>query len=115
MASSRANWLAAALLAGGAALAAHASAAPVQIEVETLAELDEALAAGAVSILLDNFSLDDMREAVRVTNRRAVLEASGGINMDTVRAIAATGVDRISVGSLTKDVQATDYSLRITG
>lgn len=86
---------------------------PIQIEVENLAELAEALAAGAVSILLDNFSLDLMREAVSMTNGRAQLEASGGINRETVRAIAETGVDRISIGSLTKDVRAVDYSLRI--
>lgn len=85
----------------------------IQVEVETLAELHEALAAGAVSILLDNFTLSAMREAVTVTNGRALLEASGGVNMDSVRAIAETGVDRISIGSLTKDVQATDYSLRV--
>ena len=88
---------------------------PVQIEVETIAELEEALAAGAKSVLLDNFNLDMMREAVKVNAGRALLEASGGINMDTLRAIAETGVDRISIGSLTKDVRATDYSLRIVG
>jgi nicotinate-nucleotide pyrophosphorylase (carboxylating) len=87
----------------------------IQVEVESIAELEEALAAGAVSILLDNFDLDMMREAVRINDGRALLEASGGINMQTVRAIAETGVDRISVGSLTKDVKATDYSLRIIG
>ncbi|WP_292044262.1 carboxylating nicotinate-nucleotide diphosphorylase [Massilia sp. UBA6681] len=91
------------------------SGAPVQIEVETIAQLEEALAAGVKSVLLDNFDLDMMVEAVRVNAGRALLEASGGINMDTVRAIAETGVDRISVGSLTKDVRATDYSLRIVG
>ncbi|MFC7517695.1 carboxylating nicotinate-nucleotide diphosphorylase [Herbaspirillum sp. GCM10030257] len=85
----------------------------IQVEVESLAELEEALAAGAVSILLDNFSLDMMRDAVAITADRAMLEASGGINMTTVRAIAETGVDRISIGSLTKDVKATDYSLRV--
>ncbi|MEN3277964.1 MAG: hypothetical protein V7631_3754 [Massilia sp.] len=88
---------------------------PVQIEVETIAQLEEALAAGVKSVLLDNFNLDMMREAVKVNAGRALLEASGGINMDTVRAIAETGVDRISIGSLTKDVRATDYSLRIVG
>ncbi|HEY8101273.1 MAG TPA: carboxylating nicotinate-nucleotide diphosphorylase [Burkholderiaceae bacterium] len=87
----------------------------IQVEVETLSELNEALAAGATSVLLDNFTLDAMREAVSVTNGRAVLEASGGVNMDSVRAIAETGVDRISIGSLTKDVRATDYSLRVIG
>lgn len=91
------------------------SGAPVQIEVETIAQLEEALAAGVKSVLLDNFDLGMMVDAVRVNAGRALLEASGGINMDTVRAIAETGVDRISIGSLTKDVRATDYSLRITG
>jgi len=86
---------------------------PVQIEVETIAQLEEALAAGVKSVLLDNFDLAMMREAVQVNSGRALLEASGGINLDTVRAIAETGVDRISIGSLTKDVHATDYSLRI--
>jgi len=85
----------------------------IQVEVETLDELAEALAAGAVSILLDNFSNDMMREAVTINAGRALLEASGGINFDTVRAIAETGVNRISIGSLTKDIRATDYSLRI--
>jgi len=84
----------------------------IQIEVETLAELDEALAAGARSVLLDNMSLADMREAVRRSAGRAVLEASGGVDLDSVRAIAETGVDRISVGKLTKDVQAVDLSMR---
>jgi nicotinate-nucleotide pyrophosphorylase (carboxylating) len=85
----------------------------IQVEVETLDELNEALAAGATSILLDNFTLAAMREAVAVTKGRALLEASGGVNMDSVRAIAETGVDRISIGSLTKDIRATDYSLRV--
>ena len=86
---------------------------PVQIEVETIAQLEEALTAGVKSVLLDNFDLDMMRAAVAVNAGRALLEASGGINLDSVRAIAETGVDRISIGSLTKDVRATDYSLRI--
>lgn len=96
-----------------AAAAALDSGMPVQIEVETLAQLSEALAAGATSVLLDNFELDAMREAVGLTAGRALLEASGGVNMESVRAIAETGVDRISIGALTKDVKATDYSLRI--
>ncbi|WP_070248025.1 carboxylating nicotinate-nucleotide diphosphorylase [Duganella phyllosphaerae] len=87
----------------------------IQVEVENLAELKEALDAGAVSVLLDNFSTDLMREAVAMNAGRALLEASGGINFDTVRAIAETGVDRISIGSLTKDIRATDFSLRIIG
>jgi nicotinate-nucleotide pyrophosphorylase (carboxylating) len=106
--------------AGGVTAALEAATAlesgvTIQVEVETIAQLEEALAAGATSVLLDNFNLDMMREAVRVNAARALLEASGGINMETVRAIAETGVDRISIGSLTKDVKATDYSLRIVG
>jgi nicotinate-nucleotide pyrophosphorylase (carboxylating) len=85
----------------------------VQIEVESLAELQEAIGQGAKSILLDNFNLDQMREAVRLTNGRALLEASGGITKNQLRAIAATGVDRISIGKLTKDIQAIDFSMRI--
>ncbi len=85
----------------------------VQVEVESLAQLEEALLAGATSVLLDNFSLAMMRDAVTLTAGRALLEASGGISMDTVRAIAETGVDRISIGSLTKDIRATDYSMRV--
>jgi nicotinate-nucleotide pyrophosphorylase (carboxylating) len=97
------------------ALAARlAGPVPVQIEVENLDQLRQALQAGATSVLLDNFTLDAMREAVAVTAGRALLEASGGINHETVRAIAETGVDRISIGSLTKDIRAVDYSLRIT-
>lgn len=85
----------------------------IQIEVERLDQLSEALDAGATSILLDNFELETMREAVKINAGRALLEASGGVNMESVRAIAETGVDRISIGALTKDVKATDYSLRI--
>jgi nicotinate-nucleotide pyrophosphorylase (carboxylating) len=109
------NHIAAAGGVGKALAAADAlnSGKPVQIEVETLAQLSEALAAGATSVLLDNFELDAMREAVALNAGRALLEASGGVNLDSVRAIAETGVDRISVGSLTKDIKATDYSLRI--
>ena len=104
--------------AGGVAAALHAAQAldcgvSIQIEVETLAQLDEALAAGAQSVLLDNFTLEMMRDAVRMTAERAVLEVSGGVNFDSVAAIAATGVDRISIGSLTKDVRATDFSMRL--
>ncbi|MEW5710130.1 MAG: carboxylating nicotinate-nucleotide diphosphorylase [Pseudomonadota bacterium] len=87
--------------------------APIQIEVENLAQLEEALAAGARLILLDNLSLDAMREAVRLTAGRAELEASGGITLENVRAIAETGVQRISIGSLTKDVKAVDFSMRV--
>lgn len=95
-----------------AALALNAGVT-IQIEVETLEQLEAALAAGAQSVLLDNFSLNMMRDAVAMNKGRALLEASGGVNRDSVRAIAETGVDRISIGGLTKDVRATDYSLRI--
>ncbi|MEF8713316.1 MAG: carboxylating nicotinate-nucleotide diphosphorylase [Accumulibacter sp.] len=84
----------------------------VQIEVETLAELGQALDAGATMILLDNMGLDEMREAVAIAAGRAVLEASGNVSLESVRAIAETGVDRISIGSLTKDVRALDLSMR---
>ena len=85
----------------------------IQIEVESLDQLDQALAAGATSVLLDNFTLLAMREAVVRTAGRALLEASGGVTLAALRDIAATGVDRISVGKLTKDVVATDYSMRV--
>jgi nicotinate-nucleotide pyrophosphorylase (carboxylating) len=84
----------------------------VQIEVETLDQLEEALQAGAKLILLDNFNQEGMREAVRLTAGRAALEASGGVTLGSVRAIAETGVDRISVGGLTKSVRAVDLSMR---
>ncbi len=84
----------------------------IQIEVETLAQLEEALDANASMILLDNMEIDVMRRAVALNAGRAVLEASGGVSLARVRAIAETGVDRISIGSLTKDVRAVDLSLR---
>ena len=90
------------------------SASFVEIEVENLSELNEALNAGARMILLDNMSLADMREAVRLNASRAILEVSGGVNQQTVRDIAATGVDRISIGALTKDIKAIDFSMRFS-
>ncbi len=84
----------------------------IQIEVETLEQLAEALDAGARMILLDNMDLHQMRQAVGLTAGRAELEASGGVSLETVRAIAETGVDRISIGGLTKNVRAIDLSLR---
>ena len=84
----------------------------IQIEVENLAQLTEALDFGVKMILLDNMGLAQMREAVNINDGRALLEASGGVQLETVRAIAETGVDRISVGSLTKDIRAIDLSLR---
>ena len=84
----------------------------IQVEVENADELKQALAAGATMVLLDNMSLDEMREAVAISAGRAVLEASGNVTLETLRAIAETGVDRISVGALTKDVRALDLSMR---
>ena len=84
----------------------------IEVEVENLAELKDALDAGVSMILLDNMSLADMRDAVAINAGRAQLEASGGVNLERVRAIAETGVDRISIGTLTKDVRALDLSLR---
>jgi nicotinate-nucleotide pyrophosphorylase (carboxylating) len=84
----------------------------VQVEVESLDQLREALDAGATLVLLDNFDLPAMREAVKIAGDRAELEASGGVRLATVRAIAETGVHRISIGSLTKDIEALDLSLR---
>jgi nicotinate-nucleotide pyrophosphorylase (carboxylating) len=96
--------------------AAHriAPGKPVEIEVESLAELKEALDAGADIVMLDELSLDDMREAVRLNAGRAKLEASGGINDSTLRVIAETGVDYISIGAMTKDVKAVDLSMRLS-
>ncbi|SRR5581483_12072205 len=85
---------------------------PIQVEVETLAQLEEAIACGAKLILLDNFDLGGMRDAVRIAAARAELEASGGITLESVRRVAETGVDRISVGALTKDIEAIDLSMR---
>jgi nicotinate-nucleotide pyrophosphorylase (carboxylating) len=84
----------------------------IQVEVETLTQLEEALAAGATMVLLDNMDLEQMRAAVAAAGGRAQLEASGGVNLERVRQIAETGVDRISIGGLTKDVRAIDLSLR---
>ncbi len=88
----------------------------IEIEVETLSELDEALAAGAQMVLLDNMALPDLHEAVRRNQLRgagrAVLEISGGVTLESVHELAQTGVDRISVGALTKDVKAVDFSMR---
>jgi nicotinate-nucleotide pyrophosphorylase (carboxylating) len=104
--------------AGGVAAAVKAAQAlnsgvDIQVEVENMAELAQAIDAGAKSILIDNFTTDQMREAVAFTTGRALLEASGGIDLDQMRAIAATGVDRISLGKLTKDIHAVDFSMRI--
>jgi nicotinate-nucleotide pyrophosphorylase (carboxylating) len=84
----------------------------VEVEVENFAELEEALAARPDIIMLDNFDLTAMAEAVKITGGRVKLEASGNVNFDTVRPIAETGVDYISIGGLTKDVRAIDLSMR---
>ncbi|PJE42803.1 MAG: nicotinate-nucleotide diphosphorylase (carboxylating) [Pseudomonas sp.] len=86
---------------------------PVEVEVESLEELRQALDAGADIIMLDELSLDDMREAVALTQDQAKLEASGGVSESTLRAIAETGVDYVSIGTLTKDVEAVDLSMRL--
>ena len=102
--------------AGGIAAALAATqnvTVPVQIEVETLDELQSALNAGAVLILLDNFGLDQLRAAVKLTRDRAILEASGGITLSNLRAIAETGVQRISIGAITKHIHAIDLSMRM--
>ncbi len=114
------------ILAAGSIAAAMAAAKQVaeategrckfiQVEVETLDELQQALTAGAKMVLLDNMSLAQMREAVAISAGRAVLEASGNVNLETLRGIAETGVDRISIGGLTKDVRALDLSMRFQG
>ena len=105
--------------AGGVAAAVKAAQAlnagvDIQVEVENFTELKEALDAGAKNILIDNFTTEQMKEAVAFTHGRALLEASGGIDLDQMRAIAATGVDRISLGKLTKDIKAVDFSMRIS-
>ncbi|MFW5969053.1 MAG: carboxylating nicotinate-nucleotide diphosphorylase [Halofilum sp. (in: g-proteobacteria)] len=103
------------ITAAVAALRAAYPRAPLTVEVETLDQVREALAAGADRLLLDNFSLDDLRTAVVDNAGRAWLEASGGITRANVRAVAETGVDCISIGALTKDIQALDLSMRFAG
>jgi nicotinate-nucleotide pyrophosphorylase (carboxylating) len=100
----------------GAAVARARESAPgkpVEVEVENLDQLEQALEAGADRIMLDNFTLPDLREAVALVSGRAELEASGGITEDTLPRVAATGVDFISIGTLTKDVKALDLSMRL--
>jgi nicotinate-nucleotide pyrophosphorylase (carboxylating) len=111
------NHIAAAGGIGPALAAARAlnAGVEIQIEVENLSELQQALDGGATSVLIDDFSRDDMRRAVALTGGRALLEVSGGVDLASVREIAATGVDRISIGKLTKDVRAIDLSMRVVG
>jgi len=96
-----------------AAQAVAAQASFIEIEVETLEQLAEALEAGAKMVLLDNMPLPMLREAVRINAGRAILEISGGVTLEGLRELAETGVDRISIGTLTKDVKATDFSMRL--
>lgn len=107
------------IAAAGGVTAALKRAAPlaatakfIEVEVETLGQLREALDCGANMVLLDNMSVTDLVQAVAITAGRAILEVSGGVNLDTVQEIAATGIDRISIGALTKDVKAIDFSMR---
>ena len=97
----------------GAAKASNRHSFRVQVEVETLDQLAEAIAAGADAIMLDNMDLKTMAEAVRLTSGKVVLEASGGVTLDNVREVAATGVDLISVGALTHSARAVDMSMEI--
>ena len=85
----------------------------MEVEVESLEELRQALEAGADIIMLDELSLDEIRQAVALTQGRAKLEASGGVNESTLRAIAQTGVDYVSIGTLTKDIKSVDLSMRL--
>ncbi|VAX11134.1 Quinolinate phosphoribosyltransferase [decarboxylating] [hydrothermal vent metagenome] len=108
------------IMAAGSILAAveqaqaNAPGLEIEVEVEDLEELEQALSAGVQRVLLDNFALDLLREAVQIGKGRARLEASGGVNLTTIRAIAETGIDDISVGALTKDVEAVDFSMRFS-
>ncbi|MDD5754992.1 MAG: nicotinate-nucleotide diphosphorylase, partial [Methylococcales bacterium] len=94
-------------------IAREQSDMPIEVEVENCAELEQALNTKPNRIMLDNFTLDDLRQAVKLTAGKVELEASGNIDLSTIRAVAETGVDFISIGALTKNVQAIDLSLRI--
>jgi nicotinate-nucleotide pyrophosphorylase (carboxylating) len=101
-------------IGGAVELVRAATDLPVELECDTLAQVEEALAAGVEAILLDNMTLDELRAAVTLVDERARLEASGGVTLDTIRAIAETGVDEISVGALTHSARALDVSLELT-
>lgn len=105
--------MAAGSIANAVQIAREQSNAPIEVEVENLAELEQALNAKPNRIMLDNFTLDDLRYAVKLTAGKAELEASGNIDLTTIRAVAETGVNFISIGALTKNVQAIDLSMRI--
>lgn len=93
---------------------ALAAGVPIEVEVENFSELEQALASEVDIIMLDNFGIDDLKQAVAINQGRAKLEASGNITLDNIRRVAETGVDRISVGALTKDIKAVDLSLRFS-
>jgi len=101
-------------LTGAVELVRGATSLPIEVECETLDQVGEALDLGVDAILLDNMTLDELRDAVALTNRRARLEASGGVNLDTIRAVAETGVDEISVGAITHSAPSLDVSLELT-
>ena len=101
-------------LVGAVELVRGATSLPIEVECETLDQVGEALDLGVDAILLDNMTLDELREAVALTNRRARLEASGGVTLDSIRAVAETGVDEISVGALTHSARSLDVSLELT-
>ena len=101
-------------LTGAVELIRGATSLPIEVECETLDQVGEALDLGVDAILLDNMTLDELRDAVALTNRRARLEASGGVNLDTIRAVAETGVDEISVGAITHSAPSLDVSLELT-
>lgn len=105
--------VAAGSIAKAVANARQISSVPIEVEVETLDELQQALDAGVERVLLDNFSLDDLRRAVQINQQRIELEASGNLTRADLRAVAETGVDFISIGALTKHIQAVDLSMRI--
>lgn len=105
--------MAAGSLAKAIQAARSLSTVPVEVEVESLAQLAEALLAKPDRIMLDNFSLEDLRSAVKLTDGAVELEASGNIDLATIRTVAETGVDYISIGALTKNVRAIDLSMRI--
>lgn len=105
--------VAAGSIANAVKIAREQSDMPIEVEVENFDELEQALAAKPKRIMLDNFTLDDLRKAVEITDKKVELEASGNVDLTTIRAIAETGVDFISIGALTKNVQAIDLSMRI--
>ncbi|HEX20283.1 MAG TPA: nicotinate-nucleotide diphosphorylase, partial [Acidiferrobacteraceae bacterium] len=96
------------------ALALSKDETPIEIEVESLAELEEALNAGAKRILLDNFNYSDVVQAVALNNKKAELEVSGNITLDNISAVAETGIDYISIGDLTKNISAVELSMQLS-